>query len=90
MSKEKTLIKKAKEISNLVNELEELIYQRDALKIDNYTVCLAPSLYLDNKVSVISLNFCKEAILKSFEDQITLLGIKLEELMINEFIQEEK
>ena len=60
----KELITKAKNIAKLTKDLEEFENMRDILELDNYTVCLSKTLYIDQEqTEVVPIKFCKEAVL---------------------------
>ena len=60
----KELITKAKNIAKLTKDLEEFENMRDILELDNYTVCLSKTLYIDQELTeVVPIKFCKEAVL---------------------------
>lgn len=76
----KELITKAKNIAKLTKDLEEFENMRDILELDNYTVCLSKTLYIDQEqTEVVPIKFCKEAVMEQLNNKIISIVIKLEE-----------
>lgn len=81
MDKNNNILNKAREIRDILNEIDEVETNYEALRIDNFEVCLVNKVCIKNGYSVTPINFCKDIVMKKLEDELALLEIKLEERM---------